>query len=183
MIFDAVISSEQSGPLVLRERPSTESAVFRPLFGLFLLGVGCPIICVFLSGGGPTPVGSLGARIFGWAIVAVFFVALGLLPLGWGLSSLFVRRSYTLRANDDVLESQITFAGAPVWTRRRGFAVFERVAVRYQRFGVFGMRSYFIVACDGQRRVDLSAFTDRAPAESFAADIGTQMRLSVVVRC
>ena len=115
-MFDAFICDEQSGQLVLRERPSTESAVLRPLFGLFPLGVGCLSIYVFLSGGGPTPVGSLGARIFGWAVVAVFFTAVGLLPLGWGLSELFVRRSFALRSIERVLEARITFASALFWT-------------------------------------------------------------------
>lgn len=96
-MFKAFISSEQTGHLVLRERPSAESAVLRPLFGLFPLGVGCLITYVLLSGGGPMPVGSLGARIMGQVVVAVFFSVLGLLPLAWGLSELFVRGSFALR--------------------------------------------------------------------------------------
>jgi len=179
MMFDALISRGQSGEVVLRERPSAARMLLR-LFGLFPLGVGCLIIGVFLSGGGPTPVGGPLARVFGWAVVAVFFTGLGLLPLGWGLNELFVRRSFTLRRDESVLEAHITFGGAPLRTRRSGFASFERVSVRHERFGVFGRHSYFIVACEGQRRIDLSAFSDRTAAGAFAADIGAQMNLPVV---
>lgn len=181
-MFKAFISSEQTSHLVLRERPSAECAVLRPLFGLFPLGVGCLITYVLLSGGGPTPVGSLGVRIMGQVVVAVFFSVLGLLPLAWGLSELFVGGSFALRPIERVLEEHVTFAGALFWTIRHSFTGFERVTVRHEKFGVFGPRSHFVVACDGCRRVDLSAFPDRTAAEAFASDIGRQMSLPVVVR-
>ncbi|HEV7926029.1 MAG TPA: hypothetical protein VGR14_11765 [Verrucomicrobiae bacterium] len=179
MLYDATITTDPSGHLLLREPPSFENKVLQPLMALVPLGVGSLVMYVFLSGHGPRPTGGLGQSFFGWVALAIFFGALGVLPFGCGVN-LLARRSYTIRAEDSELATHVTIIGIPLPTRRQGFSAFERVTVRRKKHGVFAKAWHFAVACEGKRRLDLSAFSDQAAAAEFAAAIGAQMKLPVV---
>jgi hypothetical protein len=183
-IFDAFVSTESNGALSLRERWSAEVFAFRAVSGLFTVGVGTLVAYVFLSGGGPRPMGGIGQQIFGWAVIALFFTALGVVPIYCGLATWFMRRRHFINVGDRELRSSVTFAALPVWHRLHPLSAFERVLIWHVDSGVFGRRRYWIVSCDGpSRHVDLAEFEEYAAAEKLADEVARRVGLPVVSSC
>ena len=77
MIYEAAVFPSDSGRSVIRTPRSVGYHAGRIAVGSFLIFVGGLVLFAFLTGGGPSPTGGGAQLVFGWLVVSLFFLALG----------------------------------------------------------------------------------------------------------
>ncbi|MBI1900995.1 MAG: hypothetical protein HYS13_07780 [Planctomycetia bacterium] len=174
MIYDEWDDAEVSlagDQLVIREISPMPMVVARVLTALVPLLAGATVLGVFFSGGFPKPAQTGLAALPAWSLVSAFVVALGVVPLLWGISLIVLRRRYVLRPADSLVECWWLCFSLPLFARRRGLAGMEEVLVRYDR-GWFAARwRYFISCCGPRGAIQLVASNDHDRAQSMAQQI------------
>jgi hypothetical protein len=174
MIYDEWQNADVSvegDRLVISERSPAPVIVARVLTALVPLVAGATVLAVFASGGFPRPAQTGLAALPAWLLVGLFVVALGVLPLAFGLSLIVLRRRYVLRPADSLVECWWLCFSRPLFVRRRALSDLEEVLVRYDR-GWFAARWRYFLSCRGPRgAIKLVASTDQDRAQSMARQI------------
>ena len=180
MIYEAAVFPGDSGRSVIRTPRSVDYYVGRVVGGSFLIFVGGIVVCAFLGGGGPSPTGGGAQLVFGWLVVSLFFLALGVWPFFGGLTVLFVTGSFCICPAQRLLESRLAVCGLVLWVRRYPFHFFDRVTIRHYRAGFPVSRDRFLVSAEGpSRRVRISTSTDPAASEHLASAIAAGLQVHV----
>lgn len=180
MIYAAAVFPGDSGRIVIRTPRSVDYYVGRTVVGSFLIFVGGLVLCAFLFGDGPSPTGSGAQLVFGWLVVSLFFLALGVWPFLGGLTVLFVTGSFCICPAQRLIESRLAVGGLVLWIRRHPFQLFDRVTIWHYRAGFPVSRDRFLVSAEGpSRRVRISTATDPAASERLASVIAAALQVHV----
>jgi hypothetical protein len=116
--------------------------------GLVLIAIGC-LVAFALLGVKPAAVGPQSA--LGWFLLALFFAALVVLPVLWGLTLLARRWQFIFDGRERLLIVSIRYFGVLFYRRRHAFADFDRVEIRTELRGVKAKSWVYVVTCLGPR--------------------------------
>ena len=170
--WDNADVSREGDHLVIREISPMPMVVARVATALVPLSAGATVLAVFFSGGFPKPTQAGAASAPAVLLLGLFVVALGVVPLIWGVSLIVLRRRYVLRPADSIVESWWLCFSLPLFARRRSLSGLGEVLVRYEKGGPLAARWRYVVSCRGPRGgIKLVATSDQDRAQSMAQQI------------
>jgi hypothetical protein len=181
--FQAITVVPDEDGVSLRER-SLLAAVARMLCGLVLLAVGLLVVFALLGSGGPRPAGHGLTAWLGWGVIGLFATALGLLPIGVGITFIGVRSEYSVRQSGRRLWAVTRLLGLVIRSRPYLFSDFQQVGIRHVRRGPFRGAWQFVARCEGQvASLEIATCSQYQRACMVAGSLARQLGLPVRFEC